>query len=64
VAHSSCSSSRSCPRSSAKRTSTAQSYALTYARTPEQRELDYVRQTGASVETAKEVDDLRAPTRS
>ena len=33
----------------------AQSYALTYARTPEQRELDYVRQTGASVETAKEV---------
>src|SRR5688572_32663098 len=33
----------------------AQSYALTYARTPEQRELDYVRQTGASVESAKEV---------
>ena len=33
----------------------AQTYALTYARTPEQRELDYVRQTGASVETAKEV---------
>ena len=33
----------------------AQSYALAYARTPEQRELDYVRQTGASVETAKEV---------
>jgi ATP-binding cassette subfamily B protein len=33
----------------------AQSYALTYARTPEQRELDYVRQTGASLETAKEV---------
>ena len=33
----------------------AQSYALTYSRTPEQRELDYVRQTGASVETAKEV---------
>lgn len=33
----------------------AQSYALTYARTPEQREMDYVRQTGASVETAKEV---------
>src|SRR6185295_2672119 len=26
-----------------------------YARTPERRELDYVRQTGASVETAKEV---------
>src|SRR5688500_18075132 len=33
----------------------AQSYALQHARTPEQRELDYVRQTGASVETAKEV---------
>ena len=33
----------------------AQSYALAYARTPEQRELDYVRHTGASVETAKEV---------
>jgi ATP-binding cassette subfamily B protein len=33
----------------------AQSYALTYLRTPEQRELDYVRQTGASVESAKEV---------
>jgi ATP-binding cassette, subfamily B, bacterial len=33
----------------------AQSYSLAYARTPERRELDYVRQTGASVETAKEV---------
>jgi ATP-binding cassette subfamily B protein len=33
----------------------AQSYALAFARTPEQRELDYVRHTGASVETAKEV---------
>ncbi len=33
----------------------AQGYALAYARTPERRELDYVRQTGASVETAKEV---------
>ncbi len=33
----------------------AQSYALAYTRTPERRELDYVRQTGASVETAKEV---------
>jgi ATP-binding cassette subfamily B protein len=33
----------------------AQSYALNYARTPERRELDYVRQTGASAETAKEV---------
>src|SRR5688500_8071446 len=33
----------------------AQSYALAHARTPERRELDYVRQTGASVETAKEV---------
>src|SRR5688500_10075601 len=33
----------------------AQSYALAYSRTPEQRELDYVRHTGASVETAKEV---------
>jgi ATP-binding cassette, subfamily B, bacterial len=30
-------------------------YSLDYARTPERRELDYVRQTGASVETAKEV---------
>ncbi|MFL6193658.1 MAG: ABC transporter ATP-binding protein [Thermoanaerobaculia bacterium] len=33
----------------------AQSYSLNYLRTPERRELDYVRQTGASVETAKEV---------
>ncbi|MGE0119221.1 MAG: ABC transporter ATP-binding protein [Dongiaceae bacterium] len=33
----------------------AQSYALDYARTPQRRELDYVRQTAASVETAKEV---------
>jgi ATP-binding cassette subfamily B protein len=30
-------------------------YSLDHARTPERRELDYVRQTGASVETAKEV---------
>jgi len=33
----------------------AQSYSLNYAWTPERRELDYVRQTGASIETAKEV---------
>src|SRR5690606_357030 len=33
----------------------AQSYTLSYGRTPERRQLDYVRQTGASVETAKEV---------
>ena len=33
----------------------AQSYALNYERTAERREIDYVRQTGASVETAKEV---------
>jgi ATP-binding cassette subfamily B protein len=33
----------------------AQSYSIDYARTPQRRELDYVRQTGASVETAKEV---------
>ncbi|HZI63270.1 MAG TPA: ABC transporter ATP-binding protein, partial [Thermoanaerobaculia bacterium] len=33
----------------------AQSYALNYERAPARRELDYVRQTGASVETAKEV---------
>ncbi|CAG1006975.1 Lipid A export ATP-binding/permease protein MsbA [Burkholderiales bacterium] len=33
----------------------AQSYTLNYQRAPERRELDYVRQTGASVETAKEV---------
>jgi ATP-binding cassette subfamily B protein len=33
----------------------AQSYSLDYARTPERRELDYIRQTAASVETAKEV---------
>ncbi len=33
----------------------AQSYSLDYSRTPERRELDYVRLTGASVETAKEV---------
>ena len=30
-------------------------YSLDFGRTPERRELDYVRQTGASVETAKEV---------
>jgi ATP-binding cassette subfamily B protein len=33
----------------------AQSYSLNYARTPERRAIDYVRQTGASVDTAKEV---------
>ena len=33
----------------------AQSYSLNYARTQERRELDYVRQTGASADTAKEV---------
>jgi ATP-binding cassette, subfamily B, bacterial len=33
----------------------AASYSLNFARTPERRELDYVRQTGAGVETAKEV---------
>jgi ATP-binding cassette subfamily B protein len=33
----------------------AQSYSLDYARTPARRLLDYVRQTGASAETAKEV---------
>ena len=33
----------------------AQAYSLNYARTAERRELDYVRQTGASAETAKEV---------
>lgn len=33
----------------------SQSYSLDYGRTPERRELDYVRQTAASVDTAKEV---------
>lgn len=33
----------------------ARSYSLNYFRTPERRELDYVRHTAASVETAKEV---------
>ena len=33
----------------------AQNYALDFGRTPERRELDYVRQTAASVDTAKEV---------
>ncbi len=33
----------------------AQSYSLNYAWTPERRELDYLRQIGASVESAKEV---------
>jgi ATP-binding cassette subfamily B protein len=33
----------------------AQSYRLDFGRTPERRELDYVRQTAASIETAKEV---------
>ena len=42
-------------RSSARRTSTRRATRSTTRRTPERRELDYVRQTGASVETAKEV---------
>jgi len=33
----------------------AQSYSLNYSRTPERRELDYIRQTGTTAETAKEV---------
>ncbi|MEX2283998.1 MAG: ABC transporter ATP-binding protein, partial [Gemmatimonadota bacterium] len=33
----------------------AQSYSLNYTRTQERREIDYMRQTGASIETAKEV---------
>jgi len=33
----------------------SQSYSLDWVRTPQRREIDYVRQTGASVETAKEV---------
>ncbi|HUR82132.1 MAG TPA: ABC transporter ATP-binding protein [Thermoanaerobaculia bacterium] len=33
----------------------AASYTLNYTRTPERREIDYVRQTAASLETAKEV---------
>jgi ATP-binding cassette subfamily B protein len=33
----------------------AQSYSMDFSRTPERRELDYVRQTAASVETAKEI---------
>ena len=33
----------------------AQAYWLNYARAPERRELDYVRQTAASVDTAKEI---------
>ena len=33
----------------------AQSYTLDFGRTPERREIDYVRQTAASVETVKEV---------
>jgi ATP-binding cassette, subfamily B, bacterial len=33
----------------------AQSYSMDFMRTPERRELDYVRQTAASVDTAKEV---------
>ncbi|HEX2166115.1 MAG TPA: ABC transporter ATP-binding protein, partial [Longimicrobiales bacterium] len=33
----------------------AESYSLNYRRTPERREIDYVRHTGASVDTAKEV---------
>ena len=33
----------------------AQSYSLNFARTPERRELDYIRQAGTSAETAKEV---------
>ncbi len=36
----------------------AESYTLDFRRTPERRELDYVRQTGASVDTAKEVKIL------
>lgn len=37
----------------------AQSYSLDFRRTPERRELDYVRQTAASAETAKEVKIFR-----
>jgi ATP-binding cassette subfamily B protein len=33
----------------------ARNYSLDFARTPERRELDYVRQTAASVDTAKEI---------
>src|SRR5688572_17097979 len=33
----------------------ARSYYLAFSRTPQRRELDYIRQTGSSVETAKEV---------
>jgi ATP-binding cassette subfamily B protein len=33
----------------------AQAYSLSFARTPERRELDYIRQTGAGAETAREV---------
>src|SRR6185312_3908665 len=33
----------------------AQSYSLNFARTPERRELDYVRRTAASADSAKEV---------
>ena len=46
---------RWCRPSSARRTSTRRATRSTSRRTPERRELDYVRQTGASVETAKEV---------
>jgi hypothetical protein len=35
------------------------SYSLDYMRTPERRELDYVRQTGASVEASQGSQDLR-----
>ena len=47
--------SRSCRASSARRTSPRSSYSLLFRRTPERRELDYLRYVGASDKTAKEV---------
>ncbi len=46
---------RWCRPSSANRTSTRWAIRLNFQWTPERRQLEYVRQTGASVETAKEV---------
>ena len=54
-----CSPSRCVPAFIGEAHFNAQSYSLNYARTPERRELDYVRQTGASVGDGEGSEDLR-----
>ena len=54
-----CSSSPCCRASSARRTSRRSSYCPAFRRTPQRRQLDYVRYVGASDQTAKEVQLVR-----